>query len=70
MENNIYRETFVKTTSDPWYVYEQVCECHTAEYGWTVGEPKIQDLGNGEYRISIPLEQDRSKKNDYSFGGR
>ena len=63
MNDNVYRETFVKTTTDPEYIYKAVCEQHPYEYGWIVGEPKVTNLGNGNYKIEIPLEKHDNLEN-------
>ena len=55
-----YRETFVRTTSNPQYVIDAVKDSHPEEKGWTIGEPIIEKLENGEYKVSISL----SKRND------
>ena len=50
-----YKENFVKTTRNPNHVIQAVKECHPSNYGWEVGEPKIEKLNNGEYKVTIPL---------------
>ncbi len=50
-----YQEDFVRTTQDPKYVFQQACEAHPREDGWRVGTPIIENLGDGNYKITIPL---------------
>lgn len=67
MDQNIYEEDFEnsRVPSDPaaiQYTIDQIHEIHSAEYGWTCGEPIITPNSDGiTVTIKIHLEQDKSK---------
>jgi hypothetical protein len=63
----VYSETFVKTTYNPQYVIQEMYKLYTPELGWEIGEPEIIDLGNGTYKLSVPLK--KYKVEEQKFGG-
>ena len=57
----VYEENFVKTTTNPEYVYYSVCETYTMDLGWVVEKPTIEKIDDQYYRITIPLKRYKVK---------
>lgn len=57
MEENVYKEVFERTlrAEDVDYKIAAVLESHPESLGWVHGEPRVENLGNGMVKLSIPL---------------